>query len=222
MRNSSAKKSFYYYRLAVGALTAMAIALLLAACSVKLVQPYDEKLFNDTEAFYKKAALMINKGIAVSPRTNEQRAAITDSATHPGHFSKFESQYDSLLVDSDALILRAMAGSSAIDDIGAAIQRKIQEKIDSLFEDESPSICEELKAQVGSASLTVANYVDLKCLVLRWRAQHNPEKTEEEKDKDPTQGTGILKRSIWEGRKFNLFEAVLAIQQAESFKKEEK
>ena len=213
MRTYSVKKSFYCFRLAVGGLAAMAIVLQLAACSVKLVQPYDEKLLNDTEAFYKKAALMISEGIAVSPRKNEQRAAIAEPTAHPGHFSKFEAQYDSLLVDSDALILRGMAGSAAIDGAGAAIQEKISE----LIEDKLPSSCPALKDEIGSVSLTVANYVDLKCLILRWRGQHNGEINPE-----LTQGKFILKSANWEGRKLNLFYAVLAIQEAEGFKKEEK
>lgn len=208
MRFYDVRENFYGLRLAVGALAAITLALLLAACTVKLVQSYDEKLVNDTEAFYKKAALMIAEGKAASPLKNKQRSAIDDPAAHPGHFSRFESKYDALLVDSEALILRGRASSAEIDGAGAAIQ----EKISKLIEDELPSSCPALRDEIGTVSLTVANYVDLKCLILTWRERHN--------DDGFTQSKRILKRANWEARKLHLFNTILVIQEAEGFKKE--
>jgi hypothetical protein len=184
------------------------LLLTVTACTIKLVQPFNEKLFNDTEAFYKKAAEMIVEGKAVSPKTDDQRAAIIELIAHPAHISSFESIYDALIVDSEALILQAMAGSQAIDAAGQAIQGKINEIIEASL----PSKCPDLQAEFGKVSLTAKNFVDLKCLILKWRAEHGEEKL--------TKGTSILKKANWEGRKSVLFNTILAIQKAESFKKE--
>jgi hypothetical protein len=178
------------------------------ACNIKLVQPFNEKLFNDTEALYKKAAEMIAEGKAVSPKTDDQRAAISVLIEHPAHISSFESKYDALIVDSEALILQAMAGSQEIDAAGQAIQGKIDELIDASL----PSKCPDLQAEFAKVSLTAKNFVDLKCLILKWQAEHGDEKL--------TKGTSILKKANWEGRKAVLFNIILAIQKAESFKKE--
>jgi len=184
------------------------ITTALTGCSVTLVQPYDEKLFNDTEAVYKKAAAMIGEGESTSPVTDEQRRAISDPARHPAHFSRFASKYDALLIDADALLMRAMAGSSKLDATG----ERINTKIEKLINEELPSNCAELEQEfAAAASLTVKNYVDVKCLLVRWRAQHADPKLTEDKL--------ILKRANWEGRRLNFFNAVLAIQKAEGFKK---
>ena len=188
-------------------LTAGFVLLLVTACTLTLVQPYDETLFNDTEAFYKKAAAMIEEGRIVSPTTDDQRAAIAKPAEHPAHISAFESKYDALIVDSEALILRAIAGSQEIDAAGQAIQRKIDEIIEASL----PSKCPELEEEVGKVSLTAKNFVDLKCLILKWRADHG--------DKELTKGTSILKKANWEARKVVLFNTIMAIQKAEAFKK---
>jgi hypothetical protein len=187
---------------------ALLAGALLAGCTFTLVQPYDEKLFNDTEAIYKKAAGMIDDGMSASPRTDDERRAIKEPAKSAAHFSAFKPRYDALLNDSDALLMRAMAGSAKLDATGLRINQKIEE----LIAKELPSQCEDLDREFQNVSLTVKNYVDLKCLLLRWREQHQ----------DPvlTDKTQILKRGNWEGRKGTIFNAVLAIQKAEGFKKE--
>jgi hypothetical protein len=183
------------------------LALLTSACPATLVQPYDEKLVSDTEAIYKKAATMVNEGEAVSPRTDDVRRQIKEPAKHAGHFSAFAARYDALIVDADALILRGMAGSGGVDKIG----RRIQDKIEDLIADAVPSACDDLEQEFKGATLTVKNYVDLKCILVRWKAQHS--------SSDETDKTLILKKANWEGRRRIFFNAVLAIQQAEAFKK---
>lgn len=197
------------YRSLAAVLTAGFLLLFVTACTTRLVQPYNEKLLNDTEAFYKKAATMIEEGKAVSPKTDEERAAINKPSEHPAHISAFDPKYDVLIVDSEALILRAMSGSQEIGTTGKAIQNKINELIEASL----PSQCPELQAELGKVSLTVGNFVDLKCLILKWRADHGDGKL--------TKGTGILKKANWEGRKVVLFDTILAIQMAEGFKKEQ-
>ena len=178
-----------------------------SGCSVKLVQPYDEKLVTDTEAFYKKAARIIEHGRAVSPKTNEERKAISEPSKHPGNFSQFEPKYNDLLIDTEALIMRAMAGSNEIDRTG----QKLQAKLEDLIETNIPSVCEGLAEEFGKTSLTVKNYIDLKCIVSKWKVQHA--------DPRLTRNTMILKKANWEGRKKSIFDAVLAIQKAEAFKR---
>jgi len=184
--------------------------IVATGCSVALVQPYDEKLVDETDAFYKKAALLLSEGQAVSPRTDEERAVISNPSQHPGHFSKFVARYDVLIVDSEALILRAASQSGRAGDLG----RRLQSKIGELIDNTSEVKCDAISEDVRKSSLTVANYVDLQCLVIRWRDRHN--------DTSLTGGKHILKRSNWEGQKLTLFNAVLAIQSAERFKKESK
>lgn len=205
----SVRRNTHWNGIFAAVLIAGLLILLVTACTVRLVQPYDEKLLNDTEAFYKNAATMIEEGKAVSPKTDAQRQAITNPAEHPGHFSAFESRYDVLITDSEALILRGIAGSQEIDAAGQAFQ----EKIDAVIDASLPSECPELQAEFGKVSLTAKNFVDLKCLILKWRKEHN--------DVEFTRGKRILKRGNWEGRKRVLFNIILAIQTAESFKKEQ-
>jgi hypothetical protein len=181
--------------------------ILLCGCAATFVAPYDEKLVSGTDALYKKGAAMIAKGEMASPKSSDERRRISNPAKHPGHVSAFEADYQALLVDTDALVLRAMSGRAAIDRRG----EKLQAEIAKLVEASGPSQCPEFEASFPELSLTAANYVDLKCLFLRWQAQHG--------DEAVTQGTGILKRVNWEGRKRTLFNAALAIQQAERFKK---
>jgi hypothetical protein len=206
--NSTGKKT-RQHRSFRAVLTAGFVLLFVTACTLTLVQPYDEKLFNDTEAFYKKAATMIEEGKSVSPSTDDQRAAIAKPAEHPAHISAFEPKYDALIVDSEALILRATAESQKIDAAGQAIQAKI----DDLIEASLPSKCPEVQAEIGKVSLTAKNFVDLKCFILKWRAEHG--------DKELTKGTSILKKANWEGRKVVLFDTIMAIQKAEAFKKKQ-
>lgn len=191
------------------ALTAGFVAsVLLAGCPITLVQPYDEKLFTDTETFYKEAAGMIDEGMSVSPRTDDERLAIKQPEKSPAHFTAFAPKYHALLNESDALLMRAIAGSGKLDTTGL----RINEKIGELIGNQLPSTCEELDREFqNSPSLTVKNYVDLKCFLVRWRAQHQDPKL--------TQETLILKKANWEGRKIVMFNAVVAIQKAEGFKK---
>ena len=92
---------------------------------------------------------------------------------------------------------------------------RLQTRINSLLDETLPSACAELQAEmaeVAASRLTIANLVDLKCLFIRWQAQHN--------DPGLTQQTGILKRSNWALRRSALFKAVLSIETAERSKAE--
>ena len=180
--------------------------LIISGCKVTLVQPYDAKLLADTEAFYKKAAGVIEEGRSVSPKTDQERRNIANPSKHKAGFAQFESKYNDLLVDSEALILRAMAGSNAIDATGQAIQAKL----DDIIETNIPSVCQGLAAEFGQTSLTAKNYIDLKCIIIKWKEQHA--------DPRLTQDTMILKKANWEGRKTLIFNVILAIQKAEGFK----
>ena len=190
------------FRSLIVIMASLFLVLSLSACSVKLVQPFDEKLINDTEAFYKKGAEMIMEGQAASPKTDKDRDSISDPDQNPAYFSKFEPKYDALIVDSEALMLRSMSGSREIDSAGQAIQEKIEELIKAAV----PTNCPGLQSEFGKLSLTAQNFVDLKCLILRWKKQHRER--------------GILKKANWEGRKITLFNIVFAIHKAECFKKE--
>lgn len=183
--------------------------LFIGGCAITLVQPYDDKLLADTETVFKKASAMIDDGVANSPKTDDERSAIKTPASHHAHVSKFDDRYAALGTDADALILRALSKSEEVDRIG----QKLQEQITDLIEKSLPSQCSNLERELGvsTTSLTVKNYIDLKCLVVRWKAQHS--------DTQITKGTGILKQSNWELRKSAIFSATLAIQRAEGSKK---
>lgn len=187
----------------------LVIAALLSACApVRLVEPYDEVLVSRTEALYAEASEMIDDGINLSPLNSAERAAIRPSARSPAHYSVFAPRYDRLIRASDALILRSMANSDALDPFG----RKVQDGVRKLIDNAAPSTCDELKAEFANAgSLTVDNYVDLKCLLIRWKAQHG--------DRRGTDNTLILKRANWEGRRRTLFDYVLEVQRAERAKR---
>lgn len=185
------------------------VAIFIAGCSVTLVAPYDETLVASSEEFYKNAARIIEEGRAASPKTDDARAKITEPNKHSAHYSKFESKYNQLVIDAEALILRAMASSDKIDLAGQELQSKLNE----LIETPLPSKCQELKYIFGKTSLTAANYIDLKCILTNWKKQHSDPKL--------TQNTLILKKANWEGRKQVIFNAILAIQKAERFKKTE-
>ncbi len=152
---------------------------------------------------------MVETGAQASPKTDEERAQIDEPASHPAHVSAFRARYGELLSDVETLILRAMANSSVVEGKAKELQERIADAIDVKL----PSPCVKLHEQFKTASLTAANFIDLKCLILRWRKQHE--------DPRLTGNTGILKRANWEGRKRTLFELVLAIQQAEGFKRAE-
>ena len=179
----------------------------VSGCTTTLVTPYDESLVTGTEAFYKKAAGLIEEARVVSPKTDAERSAIQNPASHKGHFSKYESKYNDLIVDTEVLILRAMAGDSEIDAKGKELQAKISQLIDETVTSEQ---CKQIHAAIGETSLTAKNFVDLKCLVTQWKLQHA--------DSAFTKTTLILKKANWEARKQHLFNAILAIQKAEGFK----
>jgi len=179
----------------------------LGGCTVTLVQPYDENLFDDTEAFYKKASAMILDGEMVSPLRDDDRAKILNPKTHTGHYSKFEQRYQDLITDTDLLILRATANYQTVDAAGAAAQEKANQAIEEKIKNQ----CPELTGRLRDVGLTAANYVDLQCLIITWQKQHA--------DSEFTENTHILKKANWQGRRKNLFDAVLAIQRAEAFKK---
>jgi hypothetical protein len=198
----------------------MVLGLLLAVggCAVTLVQPYDEKLITDSESLFKKASAMVDDGFQASPRTDEARAQIRLDSTrpgagplsaHPAHFAQFERRYNEILTDSDALILRSLSKSQEIGTVGIRLQKKIE----ALIEEAVPTNCPEMDAEFSqmTSSLTVRNFVDLKCLLAGWKAQHANQRV--------TQDTSILKQVNWELRRSTLFSAVLAIQSAETSKK---
>lgn len=207
MSNMSSRINFYRQPQLARSLAAIIIALSSTACTVTLVQPYDQKLFDDTETFYKKAATLVQEGEMLSPRTDAERKNIKEPLKHPAHLSAFAPKYDALIIDSDALILRAMANSATIYIAG----NKIQQKLEKLIVDPLPSQCSELEEEFKNTSLTVKNYVDLKCVLVRWRAQHGDEKL--------TDNFMMLKKANWEARKPVMFNLILAIQKAEGFKK---
>lgn len=190
-------------------ITVVIVFFFLSGCSTVLVAPYDEKLVEDTESFYKKAANIVEEGRAVSPLIDADRAAINNPSTHGGNYSKFESKYNSLIIDAEALMLRAMASDNKIGSTGKALESKVSELIDNA----ASSKCQELSSSFTNTSLTAKNYVDLKCIVLNWKEQHS--------DIQLTRNTQILKKANWEGRKLIVFNAILAIQKAEGFKKQE-
>lgn len=186
------------------------LIIFLSGCiPVTLVQPYDADLYSNTEAFYKKASDLIAKGVSVSPVSNEERDAITpqEAEHHPGHYKQFKAGYESLLVDANALILRALANSGSIDSKALEIHIKIENAITNSI----PNGCDDLQNQFSGVSLTVRNYIDLKCLIGSWEKQHN--------SKDLTGGKLILKKANWEARSKSLFEGILAVQKAEAAKK---
>jgi len=203
MYSESRLRRIFCSRFLLRAAVMLVAVFLFTGCGAVIVQHYDSRLIDKTEALYKKGAEMILQGWAVSPRTDTQRAAMMRDLNSPASFSKFEARYDELILDSELLILRAMSGSMDINARGA----KIQERVEQLIEADVPSVCPDLQAEFSGISLTARNFVDLKCLLMRWKEQHR------ERD--------ILKKANWEGRKIALFDIIYAIDRAESFKKEE-
>jgi len=189
------------------------LLLYITGCTnVQLVQPYDADLYNNTENFYKKASAVIARGISVSPKMSDEVRAITDEEKeeHPAHYKQFKADYDAMLIDTNALILRSLANSNQVDKMG----KKIQSKIENVITTNLPSECDSLQEQFADASLTTRNYIDLKCIIGRWDDIHQGGGTLG----DVTYGKHILKRSNWEGRAKTLFDGILAIQKAEASK----
>lgn len=203
-------KLVYVKRLKTLLLSVFFVAL--SGCSlVTLVQPYDADLYSNTESFYKKSSEVIAKGISVSPKTNGERDGIThsDIEKHPGHYNQFKSDYSSLLIDVNSLILRALANSGDI----ASKAQEVHTKIENAITKSIPDKCDDLQNEFSEVSLTTRNYIDLKCLIGKWESQHN--------SKDTSGQKLILKKANWEARSKSLFQGILAIQKAEASKKDD-
>lgn len=186
--------------------TAILIALLVSSCtSVVFVQPYDQALVSGTEAFYKKAGKMIQQAEAVSPDHRAKGTAVNPAAT----YDHLKPQYDDLVIDANALIIRAAANANRVDALG----QKLQGKLEQLVEKAVPPTknCIELKDALAGTpmTLTVSNFVDLKCLVAGWDRQQR---------EAPGQ---ILTKTEWSNRNISLMEAIMAIETAETFKKKD-
>jgi len=205
--------TFFKIKLSQQFITLLSLLCLPACTTVNLVQPYDADLFNNTEAFYKNASAVIAKGISVSPGTSEELLAINDDEKeqHPGHYRQFVADYNNLLIESNALILRSLSNSQQLDVTGQAIQEKIEAVISESF----PTECDTLQESFASVSLTTRNYIDLKCLIGRWSEAHQGRAP----SGDITRGKQVLKQATWEGREKSLFDGILAIQTAEASKK---
>ena len=187
------------------------VTIFLSGCiTVNLVQPYDSDLYSNTESFYKKASALIADGVSVSPVSNKERDLISsqEKEKHPGHYKQFKVKYDSLLIDANALILRALASSGRID----LKAQQIHTKIENAITKSSPGNCDDLQKQYSNVSLTVRNFLDLKCMIGNWEKQHNSTKF--------TGGKLILKKANWEARSKTLFDGIIAIQKAEASKKD--
>lgn len=204
------------------------LILLVQSCTVTFVQPYDEKLVDSTEAFYKDTSLAIEKARAKSPTSRKVNAPATPGinpdlvaqqslfhadekvngspvspSVNPGHVSQHELFYAMTKVNANALIIRAMVNSGKVDDIA----RKAHQEINEVISQAIPTNCDGEKALIsGNITLTLQNYLDLKCLVTTWQIQH---------DNAPNQ---ILKKTNWESRQRSLTSAIIAIQSAETFK----
>ncbi|WP_394202990.1 hypothetical protein [Shewanella waksmanii] len=176
--------------------------LLLSACKLTLVQPYDEKLLSGTEAFYKSTALAIEQAREKSPKTRKLEPG-QSAEQNSGYIGHYQSTYAKMRVDANALILRAMVNSGEVDSWAKTTQAKIDELITSAI----PSNCASGKSNINDITLTVSNYLDLKCLVSYWQQQH-----EEAPNK-------ILTSVNWESRQKSLMDMIIALQKTESFKK---
>ncbi len=194
----------------------LVILVFSSGCTTTLVQPYDKDLYNNTEAFYKKTSSVINRGMKVSPKTSTEVKAIPDKQkeVHPAHFKQFEADYKELVVDANSLILRSLANSGKLDDIGQNVQLKIELAITKVL----PDTCDTLQSSFPGVSLTTRNYIDLKCLIGKWSITHQGLGEQG----DSTYGKQILKSSNWEARMGTLFQGILAIQKAEAFKNDKK
>lgn len=190
------------------------LSLTLIGCTVTLVQPYDAELYKNTETFYKKSEEMILRGENSSP-TAQQLANIPLKAAsdNPGHFSKFQADYDELIVESNSLILRSLANFGKVDEIG----KQAQSKIEDVIRGQNTTACETVHKDFPSVDLTTRNYIDLKCIVTKWKNEHQGVGGIGAPD-----GKQILKKANWEGRERILFQAILAIQSAEASKNKSK
>lgn len=180
------------------------LSLLVQSCTVTFVQPYDEKLVDATEAFYKETSLAIEDAKDKSPvsRGNIDPAKAGENS---GHLSKYTIFYSKAKINANALIIRAMVNSGKVDKIALKAQKEIDEVISKAL----PSNCTNEHATItGQITLTLQNYLDLKCLVTHWEVQHKNAPNE------------ILKKANWEGRQVSLMSMIVSIQKAETFKAE--
>ena len=177
------------------------LLLSLSACqTTTLVQPYDDVLVSETQDFYKQAATLLEKGREKSPQSRPMQ----EDADNPGHVSHYQAGYNQLTIEANGLIIRAMVNAANVGKLG----KKAQQVISQVIEERIPSVCDGDSAQLGEdfTSLTVQNFVDLKCVVSNWQNQHSnaPAKT--------------LTSADWNRRHGALLAIVIAIQQAESAK----
>ncbi|QHG64931.2 hypothetical protein [Pseudomonas putida] len=184
-------------RLIASALLSTAV---LSGCTVTLAQPYDAELYKNTEDFYKNAATLLLKGERASPVSKQQLSTLRakDARQHPGHFSRFQAEYDELLVESNTLILRALTNAGALSEPGKQLHARVEQSL----EEQLGNQCDVLQRDFPDADLTTRNYVDLKCLVSRWQHEHQQASYQ------------VLNKAIWQNRKNTLFDSILAIQAA--------
>jgi len=178
--------------------------LLVQSCTVTFVQPYDEKLVEATESFYKETSLAIEEAREKSP-LNRNGIDPNKPEENTGHLSKYTTFYSKAKVNANALIIRAMVNSGKIDKIAKNIHKVIEEVISKSL----PSNCDNERATIsGEITLTLQNYLDLKCLVTHWEVQHKNAPYE------------VLKKVNWESRQVSLMGMIVSMQKAESFKTE--
>lgn len=178
--------------------------LLVQSCTVTFVQPYDEKLVDATESFYKDTSLAIEEAREKSP-LNRNNIDPNKPEENSGHLSKHAMFYSKAKVNANALIIRAMVNSGKVDKIAVNTHVEIEEVISKSL----PSNCANDRATIsGQITLTLQNYLDLKCLVTHWEVQHKNAPNE------------VLKKVNWESRQVSLMGMIVSIQKAESFKTE--
>ncbi|MQG95035.1 hypothetical protein [Pseudomonas sp. MN1F] len=177
---------------------------LLAGCTLKLVQPHDAQLYTNTEQFYKSAASLLSKGEQSSPANLQQLAALSAQHVnpHPGHYSQFQAAYEQLVIESNALILRSLANTGTLSTPG----KQLQAGVERLLQQGLSTQCDALQRDFPDADLTTRNYIDLKCLVVKWQGEHRQASQQ------------ILYKATWQARNNTLFDGILAIQSAETSK----
>lgn len=182
-------------------ITVLLSTTLLSGCTFKLVQPHDAQRYQSTEQFYKNAATLMLKGERSSPVDLPQLDVMTteQARQHPGHYSHFQADYDSLLIESNALILRSLANSGQISATG----KQIHAKAERLLSRKLSTECDKLQRDFPDADLTTRNYIDLQCLVSKWQNEHARSRAQ------------ILSALTWQTRQQTLFHGILAIQSAE-------
>ena len=131
------------------AVMAVAVSLVLAACSFTFVAPYDQDLVNGVSTFQKDASVMLQK---------------LEAAGMDGKYETFAGDYQSLIGQADALLTRAIAGSKDIDKLGQKIST-IANNVVSKATGGNP-------AAYKGMSLTAAQIYDLRSLIVQWQTAH--------------------------------------------------